>query len=180
MAMRIRPTILLAPASPGRRTLPVYRHDPSISRPRLAALAAALSLSLLAAVSWAQAGRPQLVTVSGLIVDVTCAVKHKAMTDSWHNAENNKHKTEEGVKPACAEMCLRGGQPAGLYANGRIEAGLACNPRMTLADYAAQEVELQGYWGGGKYDRMRTFIPQKIRKKGEGEWKTVNCLTMHN
>ncbi len=76
-------------------------------------------------------------------------------------------------------MCLRGGQPAALFADNEIQAVFGCNPRATLADYAAQEVDVQGFWGGSKEDDARTFIPAKIRKKGESEWKDVDCATMH-
>lgn len=145
---------------------------------RLFILAVAV-LTALAASLGAQMNEPKIVTLTGKIIDVTCAVKHKAMTDSWHNAENNKHLSPEGVKPKCAEMCLRGGQPAGLFVHGRIEAALACNPRLTLADYAAEEVELEGFWGGGRYDKMQSFVPLKIRRPGESDWTPVNCLTMH-
>lgn len=144
---------------------------------KLTFLALGLAL-IIGAVSMASAqmAKPEMATVSGTLADLTCAVKGKAMMDSWANAENNEHMTPDGAAPGCAAMCLKGGQPAGLYSDGDMIAVLACNPKETLANYAAQEVELQGFWGGG--EATKNFVPAKIRAAG-GEWEDVNCATMH-
>lgn len=138
--------------------------------------AVALVVSLSAS---AQMGAPAKETLKGKVIDLTCASKAKATMDSWTNADNDEHMTPEGKKPGCATMCLKGGQPAALFAGGKVVAALACNPRATLADYAAKDVELEGFWGGSKKDDARSFIPEKIRTPG-GEWQTVDCATMHD
>ncbi len=125
----------------------------------------------------AQMAKPKMVTLSGKVIDITCAAKGKVMMDSWTNAENEEHKTPGGPKPGCATMCLKGGQPAGLFKDGDIVAAFACNPRNTLADFAAQDVEVQGFWGGG--GTVKTFVPGKIRAAGGGDWQDVDCATMH-
>ena len=132
------------------------------------------------AVVQAKTKEPETATLSGKIIDLTCAAKGKATMDSWHNAENNDHMTPNGKQPSCAEMCLRGGQPAALFADGKIRAVFACNPRATLADYVAQDVDVQGFWAGGNTGGVSTFVPKKIRKAGSGKWAEVDCATMHN
>ncbi len=137
----------------------------------------ALAVILVAAAS-AQMNKPKMVNLSGKVIDLTCSAKGKAMMDSWTNAENDEHKTPDGPKPGCATMCLKGGQPAALFANNAIKAVFGCNPKATLANYAAQDVEVMGFWAGGKKDSTKTFMPAKIRSEG-GEWEEVNCATMH-
>ncbi len=138
----------------------------------LVSLAFALAFSLGAA-------QPEPATLKGRVIDLTCAAKGHAMMGSWHNAEHNDHMSPEGKKPNCAEMCLRGGQPAALFADGQIVAVFACNPRATLADFAAQEVEVRGFWAAQEKEGLPTFVPQKIRKAGAGRWQDVDCATMH-
>jgi len=81
------------------------------------------------------------------------------------------------VMKSCATMCLQGGQPAALFAGNQITAVLACNPRNTLAKYAAQNVEVQGFWAGSGSD-VKPFVPIKIRT-GSGSWQEVDCANMH-
>ncbi len=140
----------------------------------LIAVAALFSLTVSA-----QMSGPEKSTISGKVIDLTCAAKGKAMMDSWTNADNDEHMTPKGKAPGCATMCLKGGQPAAVFAKGKVIAALACNPRATLADYAAQDVELKGFWGGSKKDAARAFVPEQIRTPG-GEWKPVDCATMHD
>lgn len=151
------------------------------SRWMVAAVAVVFVGSALVAGAYAQMKKPQMVTLSGKVIDLTCAAKGKIMTDSWANAENNDHMTPDGKKPNCAKMCLMGGQPAALYdtEKERISAVFACNPRSTLVDYAAMDVDVQGFWAGGKSDAAKTFVPQKIRKAGAERWVNVDCATMH-
>lgn len=130
----------------------------------------------LASQGVAQMKQPKMVTLSGTIADLTCASKGNAMMGNWHNAENNDHMTPEGTKRECATMCLRGGQPAALFASNDLKAVLACSPQFTLANFAAQDVEVQGFYAGGK--DVKTFVPQKIRAKG-GSWEDVQCAEMH-
>ena len=143
------------------------------------ALVLVLVLSVLAITTAAQMKKPDMVTLEGKIIDVTCSAKAKAMMNSWYNAENNEHMMEGGKKmPGCAEMCLRGGQPAGLFDGKKIVATFACNPRTTLADYASQDATVMGFWGGGgKSDQV--FVPAKIKGADDSEWKDVDCATMH-
>lgn len=140
--------------------------------------AVALVLVAGAGMAGAQMQKPDSAVISGTLIDMTCAAKGKALMDSWVNAENDDHMTPEGKKAACATMCLKGGQPAGVFKDGGIAAVLACNPRATLADYAAQDVELKGFWAGSSGDAARTFVPQQIRPAG-GDWQEVDCATMH-
>lgn len=143
----------------------------------LVLLAAAVLVGALA-VS-AQMAAPAKVTIAGKVIDLTCAAKGKTMMDSWTNAENDAHMTPDGKKAGCASMCLKGGQPAALFAKGKVIAALACNPRATLANYAAKDVELKGFWAGAKKDDARSFVPEQIRTPG-GQWQAVDCATMHD
>lgn len=125
-----------------------------------------------------QMRQPQMVTLAGTVIDMTCAAKGQAMMGVWKNTEQDHMLADGKMQKDCATMCLKGGQPAGLFANGKINAVFACNPRATLAEFAAENVEVQGFWGGdGK--EVKTFVPLKIRAKGSGDWKDVNCETMH-
>lgn len=81
------------------------------------------------------------------------------------------------VNPGCAAMCLKSGQPGGLFANGKIAAVFACSGGPTLSQYAAKKVELQGFWAGDGKD-VKTFVPTKIRE-GAGAWQEVVCAEMH-
>lgn len=141
-------------------------------------LSIALLLVAVIAVS-AQSKQPRTEIVSGTLVDLTCAAKGKAMMGKWVNAKSDAHMTTEGRKPGCATLCLKGGQPAALFDGDKVTAVFACNPRATLADYAAQDVDVRGFWAGGESDQARSFVPQKIRKSGESNWQDVDCATMH-
>lgn len=125
-----------------------------------------------------QMKQPQMVSLSGTIIDLTCASKGKAMMNAWKNTEQDHMMPDGKVQKDCATMCLKGGQPAALFSGGQITAVFACNPRTTLSEFAAQTVEVQGFWAGDGKD-VKTFVPQKIRAKGSGSWKDVNCETMH-
>ncbi|MFQ5671339.1 MAG: hypothetical protein ACE5HD_12620 [Acidobacteriota bacterium] len=129
----------------------------------------------------AQMKKPDMVTLTGKVIDLTCSAKGKALMNSWGNALHEDHMTPDGKKANCAKMCLLGGQPAALFdTEGQsIEAVFACNPRATLAEFATQDVEVMGFWAGSKKDKGRSFFPQKIRKAGSGTWKNVDCATMH-
>ena len=125
--------------------------------------------------------QPPETTISGVMADYTCANKGKVMMDSWYNATHDEHKTPDGPKPNCATLCLKNlGQPAALYdaEDQEMTAVFACNPALTLGDYAAQEVEVKGFWAGADSQAPRAFVPQKIRTSG-GEWQEVTCAQMH-
>ena len=139
----------------------------------LAILALAVCICFVA-LSLGQMKKPTMATLKGTLIDLTCSAKGNAMMGSWGNAENNDHMTMDGKKAECATMCLTGGQPAGLFSNGKITAVFACNPRATLSKFAAQNVEVQGFWAGGE----AAFVPAKIRS-GSGSWQDVDCATMH-
>lgn len=123
--------------------------------------------------------KPEMTTISGKIIDLTCASKAQAMMGSWVNTEDTHMMPGGKEAPGCATMCLKGGQPAALFQDDAIAAVFACNPRATLADYAAQEVEVEGFWGGSAGDAIKTFVPTKIRATGGGDWQEVDCATMH-
>jgi hypothetical protein len=125
----------------------------------------------------AQMGQPDTVSLKGTLIDLTCAAKGNAMMNSWGNTKQDHMMPDGNVMKSCATMCLQGGQPAALFAGNQVTAVLACNPRNTLAKYAAQNVEVQGFWAGAGSD-VRPFVPTKIRA-GSGSWQDVDCATMH-
>ena len=122
--------------------------------------------------------QPEMVTLKGTVIDLTCASKAKATMDSWANTKNDHMMPGGKIQKSCAVMCLKGGQPAALFSGGKITAAFACNPRATLADFAADSVEVQGFWAGDGKD-VKAFVPQKIRAQGSSSWQDVNCATMH-
>lgn len=134
--------------------------------------------SFLVAYVHAQMQPPQMVSLSGTVIDLTCASKGKAMMNAWKNTEQDHMMADGKMQKDCATMCLKGGQPAALFSAGKISAVFACNPRATLSEFAAQQVEVQGFWAGDGRE-VKTFVPQKIRAKGSGSWRDVNCETMH-
>ena len=125
----------------------------------------------------AQMGQPDTVSLKGTLIDLTCAAKGNAMMNSWGNTKQDHMMADGNVMKSCATMCLQGGQPAALFAGNQITAVLACNPRNTLAQYAAQDVEVQGFWAGSGSD-VKPFVPMKIRT-GSGSWQEVDCANMH-
>ena len=154
-------------------------------RQRAAALVVvALVLSLSSQATGDDTGSAKLVVVSGRVMDLTCGVTGYASMGSWTNAANNSHITVAGKVPDCAVQCLKGGQPAALFDSKRkkILAVFACNPRRTLAEFAAREdVEVEGYWSSrASKDGLATFVPTQIREKGTKPWTVVDCATMHD
>ena len=125
----------------------------------------------------AQMGQPDTVSLKGTLIDLTCAAKGNAMMNSWGNTKQDHMMADGNVMKSCATTCLQGGQPAALFAGNQITAVLACNPRNTLAQYAAQDVEVQGFWAGSGSD-VKPFVPMKIRT-GSGSWQEVDCANMH-
>lgn len=143
-------------------------------------LTAAVAIALTVAVVGVQAQmkQPDMVTLKGTVIDLTCASKAYAMMGKWANAKQDHMMPDGKVNKDCATMCLKGGQPAALFNGSAITAVFACNPHATLADYAAQQVEVQGFWAGDGHE-VKTFVPAKIRA-GSGSWSDVDCATMHN
>ena len=127
---------------------------------------------------YAQMKQPKTVTISGTVIDLTCTVKAKAMSGKWVNTKGDHMMADGKINKGCAKMCLQGGQPAALFADGKILATFACNPSATLADFAGESVEIQGFWATGDSEGAKTFVPAKIRQ-GSDDWKDVNCATMH-
>ena len=125
----------------------------------------------------AQMGQPDMVSLKGTLIDLSCAAKGNAMMNSWANTKQDHMMADGNVQKSCATMCLQGGQPAALFAGNQVAAVFACNPRPTLAKYAAQNVEVQGFWAGSG-PNVKTFAPTKIRS-GSGSWQDVDCATMH-
>jgi hypothetical protein len=144
-------------------------------RKRVLFVAALAVATVTVAVATGAVAAPKKATVSGTVIDVTCASKAKAMMDSWANTKNDHMMPGGKTAPGCATMCLKGGQPAALFDGEKISAVFACNPRATLANFAAQEVDVQGFWGPNN-----TFVPEQIRAKGSADWSAVDCATMHN
>ena len=139
----------------------------------------ALSLTLAAAPSNAQMKKPEMVPISGKVVDLSCAAKGMVMMGSDANALNDEHMTPNGKVASCATMCLKGGQPAGIYSDGKIVATLLANASLNLYKFAAKDVEVQGWWAGQKKDTVKTFVPAKIRLKGTSDWTDVETAQMH-
>lgn len=151
-------------------------------RRRVPLITIAVLVTVLALGVHARGKKPQVVTLSGLLIDLTCATKGRALMGKWVNAKSDHHMTEEGRKPNCATLCLKSGLPAALFdaSSETIMAVFACNPRPTLADYAVQEVEVQGFWSARQGDGLNTFVPEKIRPAGSTSWTDVNCGAMHD
>lgn len=122
---------------------------------------------------------PQTTTLFGTLVDLSCAARGIAMRDSWSYATENDHVGEEGTVKQCATTGLRNGNPAALFNGKKLTAVFACNPRTTLADYAAQKVDVQGFWAGFKKDDVKSFVPRKIRRQGAKNWDDVECQYLH-
>lgn len=137
------------------------------------AIAGALALTFSASAQM----QPKMATVRGSIVDLTCSSKAYAMGMKWVNTKED-HMLEGGqMQKDCATMCLKGGQPAAVFNGSTLTAVLACDPRQSLAGYASDQVELQGFWAGDSKD-VKTFVPQKIRA-GSGAWQDVACAEVH-
>lgn len=146
-----------------------------------------LSLAIVAVVMVAivnpaqsQMKKPDIVTVSGKLIDLSCSAKGQKMMGSDHNALNNDHMTPDGEKKACATMCLKSGQPAGVFKDGKVVATLLASASLNLYKFAAEDVEVQGWWAGKKQNDVKTFFPTKIRKKGSREWTEVMTAQMHD
>ena len=141
------------------------------------AMVAVVWVSLFGMNVQAQMGQPDMVSLKGTLIDLTCAAKGNAMMNSWGNTKQDHMMADGNMQKSCATMCLQGGQPAALFASNQVTAVLACNPRPTLSKYAAQNVEVQGFWAGSGSD-VKPFVPMKIRA-GSGSWQDVDCATMH-
>jgi len=147
-----------------------------------------LTLLLVSLFVQAQTQEPETVVIRGRVVDLTCAVKGKVMTEAWNNVGQDHMMADGNIQKGCAAICLTGGHPAALFSDNAITAVFACNPRgsgvseYTLAKYAAAPVELQGYWASAG-----VFVPAKIRRTtlsvearyGSGGWRTLDCAIMH-
>ena len=145
----------------------------------LVAGVAALVLTSMAHAQEKKMGKPETVTVSGKLVDLSCAAKGQAMMGSDRNALNDTHMTPKGEIASCATMCLKGGQPAGIYSDGKITATLLANASLNLYKFAAKDVDVQGFWAGNGKNEVATFFPQKIRLQGTKEWTDVQTAQMH-
>lgn len=147
------------------------------------AIAIAATMVLAAAVgvqSVDAQNKPEKTTISGVLVDMTCATKGMKLMDSDHNAVNNEHKTPDGMVESCATNCLKGGQPAGIYSDGKIQALLLANPSVNLYKFATKTVDIQGWWAGDDDDEVKSFVPAKIRLSGTADWTEVKTRAMHD
>ena len=106
-----------------------------------------LLISFAAVDLQAQMSQPEMITLFGRVIDLTCASKGNAMMNNWRNVEDN-HMMPTGEMKSCATMCLKGGHSAALFSGGQITAVFSCNPQATLSNYAAQSVEFQGHRAG--------------------------------
>lgn len=123
--------------------------------------------------------KPETVTISGTLIDMSCAAKGKVLMGNDNNALNDTHMTPKGEMESCATMCLKGGQPAGVYSDGKIVATLLANASLNLYKFAAKDVEVMGFWAGDKKDKVKTFMPAKIRIAGTKDWTDVQAAQMH-
>ena len=96
--------------------------------------------------------KPVIVTISGKLTDLSCAAKGQY---------------------------LKGGQPAGIFSDGKVIATLLANSSLNLYKFAAKDVEVQGWWAGNKKNDVKTFLPTKIRVKGTKDWTEVQTAQMH-
>ena len=145
----------------------------------LVAGVAALMLTSMAHAQDKKMGKPETVTISGKLIDMSCAAKGQAMMGSDRNALNDTHMTPKGEVASCATMCLKGGQPAGIYSDGKITATLLANASVNLYKFAAKDVDVQGFWAGNDKNTVATFMPEKIRLQGTKEWTEVQTRQMH-
>jgi hypothetical protein len=144
---------------------------------RTSTVVAVLAICLTAAGLYAQMNKPEMKTIKGSVIDMTCASKGHAMSGMWANAKDDHMMPDGEMKKGCGTMCLKGfNQPAGLFDGKTVTAVFACNPALTLAEYSGKQVEVQGFWAGE--DTVKTFVPAQIRE-GSGAWKPVSCSTMH-
>ena len=151
-----------------------------MSRNKLWALVAIIAISVTATVgARAQMKKPEKVTIDGTLVDLSCAAKGMVMMGSDVNAKNDTHKTPKGDVAQCATMCLRGGQPAGIFKDGKITTVLLANASLNLYKFAIKNVEIQGFYAGSPKDEVKTFFPEKIRLKGTTDWTDVQTAEMH-
>ena len=65
----------------------------------------------------AQMGQPDMVSLKGTLIDLTCAAKGNAMMNSWDNTKQVHMLADGNMQKSCATMCLQGGQPAALFAS---------------------------------------------------------------
>lgn len=123
--------------------------------------------------------KPVIVTISGKLADLSCAAKGQYLMGSDNNALNDTHMTPKGEMEKCATMCLKGGQPAGIFSDGKVIATLLANSSLNLYKFAAKDVDVQGWWAGNKKNDVKTFFPNKIRVKGTKDWTEVQTAQMH-
>ncbi len=136
----------------------------------------ALAVASLTFAREMQMKQPEMRTIKGTVIDLTCASKGHAMMGMWANAKDD-HMMEDGkLQKGCGAMCLGSGQPAGLFDGKTVTAVFACNPAMSLASLSGKDVEVQGFWAGGK--DVKTFVPTKVRE-GARAWADVTCAEMH-
>jgi hypothetical protein len=139
------------------------------------AATAALAAASLTFAQQMQMKQPEMKTIKGTVIDLTCASKGHAMTGMWANSKDD-HMMEDGtMTKGCGAMCLGSGQPAGLFDGKTVSAVFACNPAMSLSALSGKDVEVQGFWAGGS---VKTFVPVKVRQ-GAGDWADVKCSEMH-
>ncbi|HVS16126.1 MAG TPA: hypothetical protein VMV46_19585 [Thermoanaerobaculia bacterium] len=129
--------------------------------------------ALIAGAATAQMKEPKKVTVSGTLVDMSCAAKAKGMMNSWANTKNDHMMPDGNVQKDCAQMCLNTGQPAAVFNGSKISAVLACSGKHTLVGFAGESIDIEGFWATDGI-----FVPEKIRKSG-GSWSDVQCAEMH-
>lgn len=141
--------------------------------------AVSLALAAVFAVTFSSSAQvqPKMATIRGTVVDLTCSSKAYAMGMKWANTKED-HMVEGGkMQKECATMCLKSGQPAALFSGSTLTAVFSCDPRQSLAGYASQQVEVQGFWAGDGND-VKAFVPTKIRA-GAGTWNDVACAEQH-
>ncbi len=145
----------------------------------VAVTAALLAMFAMVGTSQAEMKGPETVVISGKLVDMSCAAKGQKLMGNNHNAENDTHMTPKGEMESCATMCLKGGQPAGIYSDGELKASLLANASINLYKFAAKDVEVEGFWAGNRKNDVKTFFPAKIRLQGTEEWTDVIAAEMH-
>lgn len=148
--------------------------------PWIAAVAVVLAARAGVGPGAAPARGPKITRVIGVVVDLGCAARGLAETGAFVHVADD-HTTSDGKTIAgCARQCLKRGQPAALLdpTHRQIVAIFACAPAPTLAGYAGDTVEVQGYWAGK--GGSTAFVPLKIKKRASaGPWVDVDCAEMH-
>ncbi len=153
-----------------------------------------VALSSFGTAQKVEVAEDQLVSLTGTVIDLTCAAMGKATQGTWINTGADHVMADGTTQENCAAMCLRGGQPAALFSDGKITAVFACNPRgggklkrvlphgnaAPITRHLRGPVEVEGLWAGEGTNilvpvRMRAATVNVETRYANGGWHVVDC-----